>query len=133
VRWQAEHDKIGYEHTTPLTNAAVEALQEAQQEHAAIGEAWVFPSLKDPTKPVSRHLAPGLVGAGRVYGETQAARRRGWHSLRRKFATELKATPLKDLCELGGWKDPQTVLKCYQRADPVTMRAALENRGRHEA
>ena len=53
----------------------------------------------------------------------------GWHSLRRKFATELKNVPLKDLCHLGGWKDPQTILKCYQRPDERTMRAALEQRG----
>ena len=29
---------------------------------------------------------------------------RGWHSLRRKFATEMKHTPLRDLSHLGGWK-----------------------------
>ena len=52
----------------------------------------------------------------------------GWHSLRRKFATELKHTPLKDLCYLGGWKEPQTVPKCYQRPDESTMREALEGR-----
>ncbi len=52
----------------------------------------------------------------------------GWHSLRRKFATELKHTPLKDLCYLGGWKEPQTILKCYQRPDESTMREALEVR-----
>jgi hypothetical protein len=33
----------------------------------------------------------------------------GWHSFRRKFATELKHIPLKDLCDLGGWKDSRTV------------------------
>jgi hypothetical protein len=54
---------------------------------------------------------------------------RGWHSLRRKFATELKAVSLTDLCALGGWKDHNTVLKCYQQPDPETMRVALENRG----
>jgi hypothetical protein len=52
----------------------------------------------------------------------------GWHSLRRKFASEMKHTPLRDLCELGGWKDPQTVLKCYQRPDEATMREALRQR-----
>ena len=50
------------------------------------------------------------------------------HSLRRKFATELKDEPLKDLCQLGGWKDPQTVLKCYQTADEESMREALSRR-----
>ncbi len=41
---------------------------------------------------------------------------------------ELKHTPLKDLCYLGGWKEPQTILKCYQRPDESTMREALEGR-----
>jgi integrase len=52
----------------------------------------------------------------------------GWHGLRRKFATELKQVPLKDLAQLGGWKDPQTILKCYQSADEESMRAALGER-----
>ena len=52
----------------------------------------------------------------------------GWHSLRRKFATELKEKPLKDLCALGGWKNPHTILLCYQREDEETMREALATR-----
>ena len=31
-------------------------------------------------------------------------RGRGWHSLRRKFASDLMDLPLKVLCDLGGWK-----------------------------
>jgi hypothetical protein len=54
--------------------------------------------------------------------------RLGWHALRRKFASELKRTPLRDLCELGGWKSPSTVLKCYQQPDEATMRDALRLR-----
>ena len=30
--------------------------------------------------------------------------------------------PLKVLCELGGWKEAQTVLRCYQQADTVQLR-----------
>ena len=36
--------------------------------------------------------------------------------------------PLKVLCELGGWKEAQTVLRCYQQADEVQLRKALESR-----
>ena len=57
-----------------------------------------------------------------------AGERFGYHSLRRQFASELKDTPLADLAYLGGWKDPQTILKCYQRPDSDTMRRALEQR-----
>jgi len=54
--------------------------------------------------------------------------RLGWHALRRKFASELKEVPLKDLCALGGWKAPPTVLSGYQRPDEATMREALRRR-----
>ena len=54
--------------------------------------------------------------------------RRGWHSLRRKFATELKNMPLKDLSDLGGWKNAETILKCYQWPDTETQREALRSR-----
>ncbi len=36
--------------------------------------------------------------------------------------------PPVDLCYVGGWKEPQTVLKCYQRPDENTVREALAKR-----
>ncbi len=50
--------------------------------------------------------------------------------MRRKFASALMHKPLKVLCDLGGWKDPSTVLKCYQLPDQEEMREALEDRKR---
>jgi hypothetical protein len=55
---------------------------------------------------------------------------RGWHGLRRAFANELRAAPLRDLVALGGWKEPQTVVKTYQQASLETMRQALSQRQR---
>ena len=52
----------------------------------------------------------------------------GWHSLRRRFASDLMHVPLKTLCELGEWKSPQTVLTCYQHPDQQRLRAALLDR-----
>ena len=57
-------------------------------------------------------------------------RGRGWHSLRRKFASDLMALPLKVLCEFGGWKEAKTVMRCYQQPDEVQLRAAIESRQR---
>ena len=51
-------------------------------------------------------------------------------SLRRKSASDPMDQPLKVLCELGGWRDDQTVLKCYQRPDAGHLRKALDNRRR---
>jgi integrase len=52
----------------------------------------------------------------------------GWHSLRRKFASELRNAPLRDVCDLGGWKSAATVLTRYQTPDPISMRRALASR-----
>jgi NADPH:quinone reductase-like Zn-dependent oxidoreductase len=76
----------------------------------------------------------GLIVHGRLRaGQRVIAHGAAGHSLRRQFATEMKAAPLKDLCALGGWKSPQTVLTCYQRADSASMQQALAARRRLEA
>lgn len=128
VRWRAELDKIGLEHETPLSEAAVAELRRARRARTEIGDGWLFPSPFESGEPVSRHLVRDwwqrleeAAGLPREPG-------RGWHSLRRKFATELKHVPTKDLQALGGWKDHQTILACYQRSDPVSMKEALRSR-----
>jgi integrase len=127
IRWRGENDKIGFEHETPLTRDAVAALDAARRERPFVGDAWIFASPGLTNEP-SRHLFRDWWKRMEKIAELAPTPGRGWHSLRRQFATELKHTPLRDLCFLGGWKDPQTVLKCYQKADEATMRAALETR-----
>jgi hypothetical protein len=89
------------------------------------------PSPKNSEQPVRRDVL------GDAWQELEKAAKleripgRGWHSLRRKFATDLKhSTPLADLCSLGGWKGSQHRPECYMRPDEATMRAALARRGR---
>jgi hypothetical protein len=55
-------------------------------------------------------------------------RGRGWHSLRRKFATDHEDLPLVELMALGGWRDPQTSIKCYQKPREDRLREAVERR-----
>ena len=130
VRWRAEHDKTGYGHVTPLTVAATAVLEEARQWNPGIGDAHVLPHTKDVSKCISTSQADRLWKKARKLAGLAPKRGRGWHSLRRKFASDLMDQPLKVLCQLGGWKTAQTVLKCYQRADQVRLRKALEHRTR---
>jgi hypothetical protein len=75
-----------------------------------------------------------LFGSGEKLAGIPHTARLGWHSLRRKFVNDLKAdTPMADLCYLGGWKSPLTVMTVYQQADQVTMRNALTNRDQRRA
>jgi len=85
-------------------------------------------SPKNPTKPCSRHLVKGWWLKAEKRAGIEHRKRMGWHSLRRKFATDLQEESLKLLCELGGWNCSQTVIKCYQSAPKQQKRQALERR-----
>ena len=130
VRWRAKHEKTGYEHTTPLTAEALAALEEARRMSQGTGDAPLLPARRDPSVCVSRSLARDWWVRAEAVAGLEPKRGRGWHSLRRKFATDLMDLPLKVLCELGGWKNAQTVLRCYQKADAGQLRKALESRRR---
>ncbi len=52
----------------------------------------------------------------------------GFHSARTKFASELKATNLRDLAYMGGWTNPETVLRVYQQPEMEIQRQALATR-----
>ena len=130
IRWRAEHEKSGFEHRTPVTAEALGVLEEARKENRGTGDAPVLPAPRDPARSVSSPLArvwwdraEALAGLERKCG-------RGWHSLRRKFASDLMDQPLKVLCELGGWRTAQTVLQCYQRPDEDRLKKALDERRR---
>jgi hypothetical protein len=58
---------------------------------------------------------------GAVFGGVTGAPAASWHAYRRKWATERKELPLKDVAKAGGWKDVTTLLTCYQHADEATM------------
>ncbi len=82
-----------------------------------IGDGWVFPAPRNPDKPCNRDRMATWFRRAVTLAGVDVAPGTGFHSLRRQFATELKDVPLPDLCALGGWTDPKTILTCYQVAD----------------
>ena len=130
VRWRAEHDKSGYEHRTPVTAEAIAALEEARKRNPGIGDTPLLPAARNPSACVGSALARVWWKNAQNLAGLDPKPGRGWHSLRRKFASDLMDQPLKVLCELGGWKTAQTVLQCYQRPDEGQLRKALERRRR---
>ena len=130
VRWRAEHEKSGYEHRTPVTAEAIAALEEARKRNPGIGDTPLLPAARNPSACVGSALARVWWKNAQNLAGLDPKPGRGWHSLRRKFASDLMDQPLKVLCELGGWKTAQTVLQCYQRPDEAQLRTALESRRR---
>jgi len=47
-----------------------------------------------------------------------------WHSIRRKWATEQKGYPVRDVMEAGGGKNEETLLRSYQQPDADTGEAS---------
>ena len=130
IRWRAEHEKTGFEHRTPVTAEALAVLEEARKENRRIGDAPVLPAPRDPARSIGYAVARYWWGRAERLAGLERKRGRGWHSLRRKFASDLMDQPLKVLCELGGWRTAQTVLQCYQRADEERLKKALDERPR---
>ncbi len=85
----------------------------------------LVPAPKKPSDSVSRHLARDWWERAEEKAGLEPKKGRGWHSLRRKFASDLVDEPLKVLADLGGWKNTQTIVECYQRPDQERLRAAL--------
>ena len=48
-----------------------------------------------------------------------------WHPYRRKWATERKDLPVKDVAAAGGWRSLQALQECYQAADKQTTLAVV--------
>jgi hypothetical protein len=91
-----------------------------------VGDGWVFPqAFKDaPWAPAQcqdfLRRAEAVAGVERLDGGL-------WHAYRRKWATERKELPLKDVAAGGGWKDVTTLLTCYQHADEATMLKVMDS------
>ena len=130
ILWRAEHDKSGHGHVTPATAEALAALDEARRTNPRTGEEPVLPAPRNPLACLGAARLHAWWSKAQILAGLDPMPGRGWHSLRRKFASDLMDQPLKVLCALGGWKTAKTVLECYQRPDAGQLRKALEARRR---
>ncbi|MDH3292252.1 MAG: site-specific integrase, partial [Gemmatimonadota bacterium] len=122
IRWRAEHDKKGYEQVVPMSDAVKAALLDARRAQKSIGNAPVFPAPKNPAVPCDRHLLDSWLRRGAALAEVELEKGGLWHTLRRKWATERKGYPVKDVAAAGGWRDTETLLKSYLQTDAETVR-----------
>src|SRR3989442_8617826 len=122
IHWRAEHDKKGFEGVMPMSSSVQVALLAQRKAQAAIGGAPVFPSPKDPTKTCSRHLFDEWLRRAYRLAKIVAPHRGMWHPIRRKWATERKGYPVKDVAAAGGWETEKVLMTSYQLADAETIK-----------
>ena len=125
IRWRAETDKTGFEQTVPMTDPVKDALAAARRAQGAIGNTPVFTAPKDPQKACSRHLFDTWLRKAYEITELPPERWVMWHSIRRKWATERKGYPVRDVMEAGGWKNEETLLRSYQQPDAETVKRVV--------
>jgi len=125
IHWRAEHDKKGHEQVVPINQGVKDALVTARRAQQSIGNTPVFPAPKDPSSPCRADLLGTWLRKAYELAEITPQPGGMWHTLRRKWATERKGYPVKDVAAAGGWKDEGTMLKSYQQADPETIRKVV--------
>jgi integrase len=130
ILWRKENDKQGYEHQVPVSRLGLQALKSARQVDPSLGTTWVLPSPRTSAKPCCRETLTKWLRTACTRAGVPRKRGQGFHSLRRKFATDLRDAPLKVVAELGGWKSTRTLLDCYQLPDHEALRRALAIRPR---
>ena len=109
------------------TKAEVRAALDAYlAQSPRLGEAPLFPALKDPSKPIRSDLASrwlmraeGLAGLPSLSGGR-------WHPYRRLWATERRHLPAQDVAAAGGWTGTQALTTIYQHATPDKILEVVE-------
>lgn len=123
VRFRAEHDKTGHEQWVPIAEKARRVLVEHRVR--LFDSEWLFPSERVSDQPVDRSTMDRRLRTAYEKAELQLLKGGLWHPWRRKWATERKDLPVKDVAAAGGWSDTETLLRSYQQADEATVRRVV--------
>jgi integrase len=120
IHWRAEFDKRQREQLVPIPDSLAEEIKATRARLRVVGDGWIF---KQATKDAPWAPAQCQDYLRQAEAAASVTKLEGglWHAYRRKWATERKELPLKDVAAAGGWKDVTTLLTCYQHADEATM------------
>ncbi len=107
----------------PYTTAELTRERAERHLHRVRAEdsAWCFPAKQDISRPVDVWVMSSVLRRAYVRAGLEPLKGGLWHPWRRKWATERKHLPLRDVAAAGGWRDPTTLLTCYQQPDEETI------------
>jgi integrase len=121
IRWRADTEKTGRETQVPINGQVRAAIDRVLRERPGVGEAYLFPSPVNATRPIRRELASEWLKRAEVIAKVPPLAGGQWHPYRRKWATERKHMPDVDVAAAGGWAELSSLKKAYQHADDATM------------
>jgi integrase len=120
----AQTDKKGRESVVSAPAPLLDTLRQFQRKLSAAG-GWCFPAERNPGISVCADVLKQWLR--KVEKKAGLPKLRGglWHPYRRMWATGRKHLPLKDVADAGGWKDIDTLLRCYQQPTNDAMLAVM--------
>jgi integrase len=114
ITWRAEADKKRRESVVPMSVKLAAEVRTFQRLLVGLG-GLCFPSDRDASLPMGREI----FDKARRYAVRKAKlkpRAGGlWHPYRRSWATARKHLPIADVAAAGGWRDIDTLIRCYQQ------------------
>ena len=110
----------------PIPDVLRDELADYMKARGFIGDALLFHATGDLSRRVSKETAYYWMRRAEKLAELPHQRRGGWHAIRRAWATARKGMPLQDVMAAGGWRDPASLQRAYQHADPATIRAVMD-------
>lgn len=132
ITWRDVSDKLKRKHVTPLPADTARALrQELQRQvdggrkEADILSGFIFPG-STPGRAMRRELFYKAWTTLKQAFPQQLPARAGFHSLRRKLASDLALAPGAIVAALGGWKNPHVAVQDYQRPSLDQQREGMK-------
>ncbi len=120
IRKVRQTDKKRVEMWIPLAEDVRRAL-----DRLPVLKGYLFPSPKRADKPWARYRARDLLERAEGLAGLEPIEGGDFHPYRRKWATERKHLPTKDVMAAGGWDDPRSLETCYQDVDAETLYAVV--------
>ena len=128
--WSEDADKIGVGWITPISSDLRAELELYRRLRHVIGDAPLFPAVKDPGHAFDKDLAGKWLLRAEEKAQLPKLAGGRWHPYRRLFATELAHVPAKTAAMLGGWKNPATMQRLYQQPTGESLYAAAMEVGK---
>lgn len=126
---RADVDKEGESAWVPMSGAVRAAVDRVLAANPAIGDWPLFPAPKAKMSAAkdaipkcwSRHHVRALLERAEDKAEVGHLDGSDFHAYRRKWATERKHLPARDVASAGQWRDLRTLETAYTHADEQTM------------
>ncbi len=127
IQWPATSDKQRKQWYAVVSPAVADAITSALRLQTDLGAVspYVFPAPRHLRTPIDQRLAARWLAWAELEAKVSHEPHGGWHTLRRKWASERRGHPIEDVAAGGGWSDTQSLRKSYLKADDASVERVI--------